>query len=75
MAISFEMSQILEKLKYDDYGNWDTLFYNICRKLYHKEKLNFQEMLHINALENKRKDLLFNYINICIPCIKNEIMH
>ena len=67
MAITQEIVKYLNKLTYNDDGNYNTVFYIICKKFYYRERLDLKEMLYITALNEEMKNNLFRYINLCNP--------
>jgi hypothetical protein len=64
MPISREMDDIIKRLQIDDHGNIDWKIYEICRKLYYKEKIEFENYNHMRDLSEKRKNDLLEYIYV-----------
>jgi hypothetical protein len=64
MPISPEMNEIIKRLQIDDHGTIDWKIYDICRKLYFKEKIEFEDYNHMRDLSEKRKDDLLEYIYV-----------
>jgi hypothetical protein len=59
MPISREMDDIIKRLQISDGGIIDWKIYDFCRKLYFKEKIEFEDYNHMRDLiENRKKDLL-----------------
>jgi hypothetical protein len=81
MPFSREMNDIITRLQLDDNGIVDWKIYDICRKLYHKEKIEFEDYNHMRNLSEKRKNELLEYIyviqknksiTIQLHCYKNK---
>ena len=72
MTVTEEMQKNINKLKYDNFGNWDSVSYKSCSKIYFRERLNVEEMLHISSLDDERKAHLLNFINLCNPDISKN---
>jgi hypothetical protein len=73
MTVTQEMQKNINKLKYDNFGKWDSVSYTSCSKIYFRERLNVEEMLHISSLDDERKAHLLNFINLCNPDISKNI--
>jgi hypothetical protein len=64
MPISREMDDIIKRLQISDNEIVDWKKYDICRKLYLKEKIEFEDCNHMRNLSEKRKNDLLEYIYV-----------
>jgi hypothetical protein len=64
MPISREMDDIIKRLQIDDNGIVDWKIYEICRKLYYKEKIEYEDCNHMRDLSENRKNDLLEYIYV-----------
>jgi hypothetical protein len=64
MPISREMDVLIKRLQIGDDGNVDFKIYEICRKLYFKENIEFEDYNHMRYLSENRKNDLFEYIYV-----------
>jgi hypothetical protein len=64
MPISREMDDIIKRLQIDDNGIIDFKIYEIYRKLYYKEKIEFEDYNHMRNLSENRKNDLLEYIYV-----------
>jgi hypothetical protein len=67
MPITEEMQKLIKRMEYSPDGMWDKKMYLFLKHCYYKGKLSESQIYYLCDLDDERRTLIFEYINLCYP--------